>query len=532
MSTAGLAPCDTADGSAFSNMMLNLGGSTGTVMLSTVIDRLKQFHFSVPAEFMTQKAMLTLSRLSALIGVVLVIGLGAIGLQITTASIEVINQWRLTPSALLSMRALRQAQLIFRTVDRTSGLRVVVVYGSRRQARNVTWGSGTFDPPVSTMAFVTNSSTRTAAMAQSRFRIGIVGLQPDRSWAARAHVPALRALPDDYEIIGVANSSRESGVAAAQALGIPRAFDSVADLVASPDVDVVAVTVKVPHHLELVSSAISAGKHVYCEWPLGNGLAEARRIADLARDKGVLGVAGTQARMAPEIRHLCDLVAEGYVGKVLSTTLVGTGGNWGSLIQKANAYTLDAENGATLLTIPLGHTLAAMIQALGPIVGISATLGHRRTSALNVDTGQTVPMTAADQVLAYGEFVSGAPLSIHYRGGTSRGPGLLWEINGTEGDLRISGPSGHAQMVQLSLSGGRGDDKSLEPLPLPAASAADADDGPVKGNVRRVYAAMARDLRLGTREAPSFEDAVAIHQVIAAIEAAARTHAMVRPDAM
>ncbi|MDX7951321.1 Gfo/Idh/MocA family oxidoreductase [Lichenihabitans sp. Uapishka_5] len=99
-------------------------------------------------------------------------------------------------------------------------------------------------------------------MAQPRFRVGIVGLQPDRSWAARAHVPALRALSEDYEIVGVANSSRESGAAAAEALGIPRAFDTVADLVASPEVDLVAVTVKVPHHLDLVSAAIGAGKHV------------------------------------------------------------------------------------------------------------------------------------------------------------------------------------------------------------------------------------------------------------------------------
>ena len=47
----------------------------------------------------------------------------------------------------------------------------------------------------------------------------------------------------------------------------------------SPEVDLVVVTVKVPHHRELVPSALEAGKHVYCEWPLGNGLAEARKLA-------------------------------------------------------------------------------------------------------------------------------------------------------------------------------------------------------------------------------------------------------------
>ena len=44
-------------------------------------------------------------------------------------------------------------------------------------------------------------------MTEQRFRVGIVGLEPGRGWAARAHVPALRALSDSYEIVGVANTS-------------------------------------------------------------------------------------------------------------------------------------------------------------------------------------------------------------------------------------------------------------------------------------------------------------------------------------
>jgi DHA2 family multidrug resistance protein len=63
MSTAGLGPRDTADASALSNMMRNLGGSIGIAMLSTMIDRREHFHFSVLAEAMTQNAAITQSRL-------------------------------------------------------------------------------------------------------------------------------------------------------------------------------------------------------------------------------------------------------------------------------------------------------------------------------------------------------------------------------------------------------------------------------------------------------------------------------------
>jgi predicted dehydrogenase len=112
-------------------------------------------------------------------------------------------------------------------------------------------------------------------------------------------VPALRALADDFEIAGVANTSRASAEAAAAAMGLPRAFDDVAEVVGSAEVDIVAVTVKVPYHKAIVTAAIESGKHVYCEWPLGNGLQEARELGALARQRGVHAVAGTVARSLP-----------------------------------------------------------------------------------------------------------------------------------------------------------------------------------------------------------------------------------------
>jgi predicted dehydrogenase len=140
-------------------------------------------------------------------------------------------------------------------------------------------------------------------------------------------------------------------------------------------------------------------------------------------------------------------------------------------------------------------------------------------------------MSAPDQVLVSGILASGAPLSIHYRGGMARETeGLLWEINGTAGDIRVtgSGSRGHAQLVQLSLTGARGDEKAFRPIEVPASNRSGWPDDVVPGNVARIYARMARDLREGTRTAPSFEDAVALHRVIAAIETAAETGRRVR----
>src|SRR6266478_4190544 len=198
-----------------------------------------------------------------------------------------------------------------------------------------------------------------------KIRVGIIGANPDRGWAKDAHIPALKSLSDDFEITALSTSRRESADAARKLFGVPVAFDNHQDLVKRSDVDVVAITVKVPHHLELATAALNAGKAVYCEWPLGNGLKEAEALAALAKQKGVLAVAGLQARSAPTVAYVRDLIQHGYVGEVLSTTLVGSGMGWGPTVEPANAYLNDKLNGATMLSIALGHASDALCHCLG-----------------------------------------------------------------------------------------------------------------------------------------------------------------------
>jgi predicted dehydrogenase len=168
---------------------------------------------------------------------------------------------------------------------------------------------------------------------------------------------------------------------------------------------------------------------------------------------------------------------------------------------------------------------------MGPIAELSATLGFRRKTALIADTGEKAPITAPDVAMIDGTLESGVPFSLAFRGGPPRGTGLIWDIHGTGGDLRISGGIGLPEMVPLELSGGRGEG-ALQPIALPDAYVADMTDGPVAGNVRRVYAAMASDLRHGTKMAPTFDYAVTMHQIIEAIERSAQTGQRLRPADM
>jgi predicted dehydrogenase len=360
--------------------------------------------------------------------------------------------------------------------------------------------------------------------ADKRIRVGIIGANPDRGWAAQAHIPALTSLSDDFEITALSTSRRDSAAAASARFGVPVAFDNHQELVNSPEVDVVAVTVKVPYHLELATAALEAGKAVYCEWPLGNGLKEAETLAALAQSKGVLAVAGLQARSAPPVAYVRDLIGQGYIGDVLSTTLIGSGMGWGPTVEPFNAYTYDKTNGATMLSIALGHAADALCHCLGEVRELSATMTVRRKTFTIAKTGESRPVTADDQVCVSGLLVSGAALSIHYRGGFSRGTNLLWEVNGTEGDLQLIAAGGQAQIFEMEVRGGNGAQPSLEILPVPEQYRWSPLQVPGPStNVAQAYARFARDYREGTHLCPTFEDAVTRHRMLDAIETAAAT---------
>src|SRR5258708_1719120 len=285
---------------------------------------------------------------------------------------------------------------------------------------------------------------------ERRFRVGIIGLSAKRGWATAADVPALRALSDYFELVGVANTSLTSAESAAAAFGLPRAFESAAALVASPDIDVVIVSVKVPHHREVVTAALQNRKSVYCEWPLGNGLTEALELARLANDKKVLAGVGTQAIASPEVQFVHKMGADGYVGDVLSSTYIGAGFTWGDDVSLGEAYAMDSKNGATLLSVIGGHAIAAVHSALGQLREVAAVLSQRRRTVRVTETGATIPMRTPDQVLMSGVLQCGAPLSMQLRGGLPRGTRLLWEINGTDGGRRSTAKRVQIPVINIS----------------------------------------------------------------------------------
>jgi predicted dehydrogenase len=366
---------------------------------------------------------------------------------------------------------------------------------------------------------------------QATLGVGIVGVSPVRGWAATAHIPALRALPS-YEIRALSGHNAEGARAAGEVFGVAAVFSEHEQLVTRPDIDVIAITVKVPHHRELVAAALAAGKAVYCEWPLGRDLDDARAMAALAAEQAAHTAVGLQARQAPVIQFVQELLRDGYVGEVLSTTMVGLSVP-GNVVGQPNAYMLDKTNGANLLTIAIGHSLDTLSYVLGEFADLTAVSDLRRPLITIEETGEQIVKTAADQIAVIGTLTSGATASVHIREAVAGGTGFLWEINGTDGTLRITADAAQPQIFPLTILGAHGPNEPTE-LVVPSALAQKwptltSLEGAPAYNVGRAYAAFAADIDNGTHTVPDFAKAVGRHEVIAAIERSVASGEHVKP---
>jgi predicted dehydrogenase len=363
------------------------------------------------------------------------------------------------------------------------------------------------------------------AAPRSPLRVGIIGATPARGWGTLAHLPALAALPE-FAVTAVATTRAETARATADAFGVPLAFDSAADLIASPDIDVVAVTVKVTQHEGLVRAALAQGKHVFCEWPLGTGLAQATALADLAAATGRQHVVGLQGYHSPGARYVAELIDQGYIGRLLAVSAVAVGRQGGGRIPAASAYAADRAAGATVLTITTAHLLATLGAAVGLPRAVSSLVAALRSAATVIETGATIPVTAPDQVVLAGELDGGAALSVAVQGGATPGAHFEVRIVGTDATLLVrpdaSGASIH--VADWVIAGLRGSFPA-EDLPVPARLwplPAGVPAGPPR-HVALVYRELARAIAGDRPAEPSFATAVRYHELVDSIDRAAAT---------
>ncbi|MFN8585882.1 MAG: Gfo/Idh/MocA family oxidoreductase [Dehalococcoidia bacterium] len=361
-----------------------------------------------------------------------------------------------------------------------------------------------------------------------RIGVGIIGANVNYGWGTRAHLPALQALPE-FDLVGVATTQMATARETADRYGIANAFDDAAALAAHPEVDLVVVCVRVPGHYALVKTALEAGKHVFCEWPLGANTAEAAELRDLATARGVRNMVGLQARGAPAFIRLRELVRDGYIGDVLSadmySALPGAGPR-----RESFAWAVDRAKGASTLSIASGHSLDALAFCLGEFAEVSAVVSTRVQRVPLEGSDQMLDVTAPDHVLLSGMLEGGALVSAAIKSVPAVGTGFRFEVQGSEGTLRVTS-SGGAQMGDLVLGGAKRGERALETIPLEVTDrwVPETLNGPPL-NVAQLFRRLGNAINGGGPAHPDFDHAVRRHRFLDALEEASASGQRVRVD--
>jgi predicted dehydrogenase len=354
-----------------------------------------------------------------------------------------------------------------------------------------------------------------------KIRLGLIGASVTGTWSQRSHLPAAQA-SSDIELTAVCTTKADSAEAARQAYGAQLAFDDYRKMAASPEIDAVAVVVRVPSHYEPTKVALDAGKHVYCEWPLGQTTAEAEELTALAKTNGLVTAIGLQSRVNPAVMYMKEQVEAGYVGEVMAVhvSLMRDG----VLTRPSNrTWQRDADLGANTLTIANGHTVDAMRFVAGDLSQLSAVVETKATQWLDTGTNEWVDVTSPDNILVSGRLANGAVASSHVAAIPYAGSGYRMEIYGREGTLVATGEDS-PQLGEVFLQGAQGDD-TLAPMPVPERFTI-ATPGTPAGeaiNVGQMYAAFAQAIRGGDSSQPTFETAVDLHRLIDAIAQSSET---------
>jgi predicted dehydrogenase len=152
-------------------------------------------------------------------------------------------------------------------------------------------------------------------------RIGIVGVGN----IATLNVPGYLA-HDDCEVVALCDPRREVLDRRGSEWSVDRLYTSVDDLFADDAVDAVEILSPTPMHADHVLAALAAGKHVSCQKPIANSVAAGRRMADAARESGLVFRVTEQCCHYPPLEKARALVRAGAIGQptvVRIKTVVG-----------------------------------------------------------------------------------------------------------------------------------------------------------------------------------------------------------------
>ncbi|MEU4098006.1 Gfo/Idh/MocA family oxidoreductase [Streptomyces sp. NPDC026673] len=373
-----------------------------------------------------------------------------------------------------------------------------------------------------------------------------MGATHSQAWRTVGHVFELPMRP---VLAAIGGRDTAAVRAAAARHGWAAAETDWRALVDRDDVHLVDVCTPGDSHAEIAIAALEAGKHVLCEKPLANSVAEAEAMASAAEraaERGQVAMVGFNYRRVPAVAYARRLIADGRIGTIRHVRVTYLQ-DWLVDPDFPLTWRLKREYAGSGALGDLGAHAVDLAQYLAGehLVGVSAlteTFVRERPLLAGASTGlsgsgaaERGPVTVDDAALFTGRLASGALASFEAtRMASGRKNALRLEINGERGSLafdleRLNELSFHDHTEPASSAGFR---RILVTEPGHPYLEAWWPPGHALG-YEHTFTHQARDLvhgiAAGTAPAPSFADGLQVQRVLAAVEESAEKNAVYTP---
>ncbi|MCX0247174.1 Gfo/Idh/MocA family protein [Streptomyces drozdowiczii] len=374
-----------------------------------------------------------------------------------------------------------------------------------------------------------------------------MGAAHSQGWRTAGHVFDLPMRP---ALAAVCGRDRAAVEAAAGRHGWAAAETDWRALIARDDVHLVDICTPGDSHAEIAVAALEAGKHVLCEKPLANTVAEAEAMAAAARRAAARGrsaFVGFNYRRVPALAHARRLIGDGRLGALRHVRAVYLQ-DWLTDPASPLTWRLDKDRAGSGALGDLGAHVVDLAQYLAgePLVAVSAlteTFVRERPRPAGPSgglgggaaAGGTGPVTVDDAAAFTGRLASGALASFEVtRMAAGRKNALRLEINGERGSLafdleRLNELSFHDHTEPAATAGFR---RVLVTEPEHPYLEAWWPPGHTLG-YEHTFVHQARDVVCaiagGTPDVPTFADGLQVQRVLAAVEESAAKNSVLTP---
>ncbi|HEY9736328.1 MAG TPA: Gfo/Idh/MocA family oxidoreductase [Trichocoleus sp.] len=301
-------------------------------------------------------------------------------------------------------------------------------------------------------------------MAADNIGVAVVGT----GFGQKVHIPGLQA-HHRTEVVAVYHRDGEKARAIAQAHNIPNACTSVEEIVALPAVQAVSISTPPFLHFAQAQIALAAGKHLLLEKPTALSATEAKTLADMAAQRGLVTAMDFEFRFIPAWQQLAALLQSGYVGQPRLIKVDWLVPGRADASRPWNWYARKDQGGGALGAFA-SHTFDYLAWLFGPAKRLCARLYTAIPQRPDPANGELRPVDADDTCSLLLELADGTPCQVAISSVAYGGRGHWLEVYGEQGTLVLGSDNLTDYVHGFKLYGSQGGSPLIE-LEIPAALA-------------------------------------------------------------